>query len=63
MRRQLAEARADSLLTNAIPPTIAARLKRGETRIADSYPETTIVFADIVGFTAWAQRTDPARVV
>jgi len=28
-----------------------------------SYPETTVVFADIVGFTPWAQQTDPARVV
>src|SRR5918994_765694 len=39
VQRRLAEARVDALLTNAIPPTIATRLKRGETRIADSYPE------------------------
>jgi len=63
LRRRHAEARADELLTNAIPKTIAARLRRGESRIAESYPETTVLFADIVGFTPWAQRTDPARVV
>lgn len=63
VRRRVAEARADALLTNAIPRSIAARLRRGEQRIADSYPETTVVFADIVGFTPWAQRTDPSRVV
>ena len=63
LRRRDAEARSEAILTNAIPPSIAARLKHGETRIAEAYPATTVVFADIVGFTPWAQRTDPARVV
>jgi guanylate cyclase len=63
IRRLAAEARADELLTNAIPRTIATRLRHGERRIADAYPATTILFADIVGFTPWAQRTAPARVV
>jgi adenylate cyclase len=62
-RRRAAEARADTLLTNAIPRSIATRLRRGEERIAESYRETTVVFADIANFTPWAQRTDPARVV
>ncbi len=63
VRRRIAEARVDELLTNAIPKTIAARLRRGETRIAELYPETTVLFADIAGFTAWAQVNEPARVV
>jgi len=63
VRRRVAEARSEELLTNAIPAAIAARLKRGEQRIAEAYPETTVLFADIVGSTAWASRTDPARVV
>ncbi len=63
LRRRRAEARADELLTNAIPASIAARLKRGEERIAEAYPSTTVLFADLAGFTPWAQRTDPARVV
>jgi guanylate cyclase len=63
VRRLTAEARVDELLTNAIPAAIAARLRRGERRIADAYPATTILFADIVGFTPWAQRTAPDRVV
>ena len=62
-RRREAEARVDELLTNAIPRSIAARLKRGERRIAESYDEATVLFADIVGFTAWAQQTAPDRVV
>jgi guanylate cyclase len=63
IRRRKAEARSDELLTNAIPASIATRLKHGEDRIAESYPATTVVFADIVGFTPWAQRTDPDRIV
>jgi guanylate cyclase len=63
LRRRQAEARSEELLTNAIPMSIAARLKRGDERIADSYPDTTVLFADIVNFTPWAQRTDPDHVV
>jgi guanylate cyclase len=63
LRRRVAEARVDELLTNAIPASIAARLKRGEDRIAESYPETTVLFADVEGFTAWTTKTDPERVI
>jgi adenylate cyclase len=62
-RRREAEARSEALLTNAIPASIARRLKRGEQHIADVYPETTILFADLAGFTPWARGTDPTRVV
>jgi guanylate cyclase len=62
IRRREAQALADELLTNAIPTAIAARLKRGE-RIAEAYPNTTVLFADLVGFTPWAGRTDPSEVV
>ena len=63
LRRRTAEARSEELLTNAIPASIATRLKRGEDRIAESYPDTTVLFADLAGFTPWARRTDPAVVV
>ena len=63
LRRRLAEARVDELLVNAIPASIATRLKHGEDRIADSYPETTVLFADVAGFTSWTTRTDPDRVI
>lgn len=63
LRRLAAEARVDELLTNAIPSPIAARLRTGERQIADRYPATTVVFADLVAFTPWAQRTPPERVV
>jgi len=63
LRRRQAEARSQDLLTNAIPTSIAARLKHGEQRIAESYPDTTVLFGDLAGFTPWARETDPARVV
>ena len=63
IRRRAAEAQVEELLTNAIPSAIAARLRRGERRIAEAYPSTTVVFADLVGFTPWAQRTPPDQVV
>jgi class 3 adenylate cyclase len=63
LRRRRAEARSEELLTNAIPVSIATRLKRGEERIAESYPATTVLFADLAGFTPWARETDAARVV
>ncbi|HET7678260.1 MAG TPA: adenylate/guanylate cyclase domain-containing protein [Candidatus Limnocylindrales bacterium] len=63
VRRRRAEARSQELLTNAIPRSIAARLQRGEARIAESYPETTVLFADLAAFTPWARQTDPAHVV
>jgi adenylate cyclase len=63
IRRRAAEARVDELLSNAIPASIATRLKHGERRIAERYPDTTVLFADIAGFTPWAQATAPDRVV
>ena len=63
IRRRRAEARSDELLTNAIPASIATRLKHGEERIAESYPQTTVLFADLADFTPWARQTDAARVV
>lgn len=63
VRRRIAEARVDELFANAIPASIATRLKHGEDRIAESYPETTVLFADVAGFTAWTTLTDPGRVI
>jgi adenylate cyclase len=63
VRRRLAEARSDELLTNAIPRSIADRLRHGETHIAEGYDAVTVVFVDIEQFTPWAGRTDPVRLV
>ncbi|MGB2407515.1 MAG: adenylate/guanylate cyclase domain-containing protein [Paracoccaceae bacterium] len=43
------------LLLNVLPPPIAERLKSGESNIADAYPSASIIFTDLVGFTAWSK--------
>ncbi|TAK78031.1 MAG: hypothetical protein EPO16_04385, partial [Dehalococcoidia bacterium] len=52
--RDAANARTEHLLLQILPETIVARLKRGETRIADGHRDATVLFADIVDFTAFA---------
>ncbi len=56
-------ARSERLLLNILPRAIAERLKGDERNIADGFPEVTILFADIVGFTELSQRTSPADLV
>jgi class 3 adenylate cyclase len=63
LRRRTAERRANELLANAIPQSIADRLRHGEQRIAEAYPHATILFADLVESTPWERQTDPATVV
>ena len=54
--------KSDALLYNVLPQSIAQRLQSGET-VADAFPEVTIVFVDIVGFTRMSQAMDPGQVV
>lgn len=46
---------SENLLLNILPESIADRLKNGESNIADSFKEVTVLFADIVGFTKLSQ--------
>jgi class 3 adenylate cyclase len=55
-------AKAEKLLRNILPPSVAARLKQEET-IADSFPEVSVLFADIVGFTALSSHATPGELV
>ncbi len=55
--------RAEQLLLNILPGPIADRLKEGETEIADSFAEVTVLFADIVGFTEISARVTPSKLV
>ncbi len=43
--------RSEKLLLNILPQPIAERLKKGESTIADSFPDVTVLFSDLVGFT------------
>ena len=55
--------RSESLLLNILPATIARRLKETPGIIADGFNAVTVLFADIVGFTAYAEARPPAEVV
>lgn len=61
--RDAANAQTESLLLQILPNAIAARLKGGETQIADGHDDATVLFADIVDFTAFADAVSPERLV
>ncbi|MEX2519153.1 MAG: adenylate/guanylate cyclase domain-containing protein [Paracoccaceae bacterium] len=53
----------ERLLLSVLPPSIAARMRAGETLIADSHEEATVVFADIVNFTPLSATMAPEALV
>ena len=56
--------RSEGLLVNILPPSVAERLKdRVDSEIADAFPEASILFADMAGFTARASDSTPADLV
>jgi guanylate cyclase len=57
------QARSERLLLNILPAPIAERLREGATTIAESHPDVTVLFADIVGFTPIAQDLGAQAVV
>ena len=61
--RALEQARSERLLLNVLPESIAGRLKHSEAVIADDYPEATVLFADLVGFTPLAATMRPEQLV
>jgi adenylate cyclase len=54
---------SERLLLNMLPKAIVERMKQGETNIADLCPDTTVLVADLVGFTTLSARIDPQLVV
>jgi len=63
--RQLARLHRENerLLLNILPEPIAERLRRGEGLIADRFDDVTLLFADIVGFTAMSSAMAPEELV
>lgn len=61
--RDAAYARSERLLLNVLPRPIVDRLRRSPEVIADAHEEVTVLFADVVDFTPFADRTEPERVV
>jgi len=55
--------RTEKLLLNILPKPIAERLKKGESNISGTYPEATILFSDLVGFTKMSSQKTAAELV
>ena len=55
--------RAESLLLNILPRSIADKLKADTATIADQFAAASILFADVVDFTPLSDRLQPAEVV
>jgi len=60
---ELEKEKSERLLLNILPGAIAGRLKSGEKTIANGHTVETVMFADLVGFTAMSRKTDPADLV
>jgi guanylate cyclase len=57
------QARSERLLLNILPAPIAEQLRDGATTIAESRPEVTVLFADIVGFTPLGEDLEAQALV
>jgi adenylate cyclase len=57
------KAKSERLLYQVLPESVATRLRNGESRIADAIDEVTVVFSDLVGFTALSSSVNPERLV
>ncbi|MCP5280965.1 MAG: hypothetical protein H6930_05120 [Rhodoferax sp.] len=55
--------RADKVLYNALPMSIADELKRNNVVKAEKYPRMAVLFVDIVGFTDFSANRPPHAVV
>jgi adenylate cyclase len=60
---RIEQAKAESLLLNILPRSIADRLKADSQTIADQLQSASILFADVVDFTPFSEQLPPADVV
>jgi adenylate cyclase len=57
------QAKAENLLLNILPRSIADQLKDETQPIADHHESASILFADVADFTPWSERLPAAEVV
>ena len=62
-RLSIEQEKSENLLLNILPKPIIDRLKNGETNIADIFPEVTVLFADLIGFSNLAARLSPGELI
>ncbi|EIJ42327.1 family 3 adenylate cyclase [Beggiatoa alba B18LD] len=60
---QREQEKSEKLLLNILPKPIADLLKRGVQTIADSFPDVTILFSDLVKFTELSATISPVELV
>jgi len=60
---QAEQQKSELLLLNILPKPIVERMKNGEVSIADSCPDVTVLFADLVDFTTLSAHIGPDQVV
>jgi class 3 adenylate cyclase len=60
---EIEQMKTEKLMLNILPRPIADRLKRGEKNISGSYPDVTILFSDLVGFTKMSSTTTATELV
>lgn len=60
---QIEQEKSEKLLLNILPKPVADRLKKGERTIADNFPEVTVLFSDLVGFTQMSAGIAPTELV
>jgi len=60
---ELERQKSEGLLLNILPVSIAERLKEDSSIIADHFESATVMFADIVGFTAMSEKITPKELV
>ena len=60
---EIEQLKTEKLMLNILPRPIADRLKRGEKNISGSYPEVTILFSDLVGFTELSSKISATELV
>ena len=60
---EIARDQSEKLLLNILPQTIAQQLKQGVYPIAESFPNATVLFADLVGFTQLSTEVPAVELV
>lgn len=55
--------KSENLLLNILPSTIADQLKQGKTTIAEFFPEVSVMFIDMVGFTPFVAQHSPSEML